>query len=121
MRLRRSPGRCNPPIFTTVPGIGQILALVILYEIQTIARFPCVPDFVSYGRLVKGAKDSHGKRLGTSGKKIGTVQLRWAFAEAAVLFIRQSQSSPTSWGVPWTTCARGNTRLIGSTLAPRTR
>jgi transposase len=75
----------------SVPGIGQILALVLLYEIQDIARFPRVQDFVSYCRLVKCAKESNGKRLGTSGKKIGNVHLRWAFAEAAVLFIRQSQ------------------------------
>ena len=46
---------------------------------------------MSYCRLVKCAKESKGKRLGTSGKKIGNVHLRWAFAEAAVLFIRQSQ------------------------------
>jgi len=76
----------------SVPGIGQILALVILYEIQDITRFPRVQDFVSYCRLVKCAKESNGKRLGTSGKKIGNVHLRWAFAEAAVLFIRQSQA-----------------------------
>ena len=75
----------------SVPGIGQILALVLLYEIQDIRRFPRVQDFVSYCRLVKCAKESNGKRLGTSGKKIGNVHLRWAFAEAAVLFIRQSQ------------------------------
>jgi transposase len=75
----------------SVPGIGQILALVILYEIQDIQRFPRVQDFVSYCRLVKCAKESNGKRLGMSGKKIGNVHLRWAFAEAAVLFIRQSQ------------------------------
>lgn len=37
----------------SVPGIGQILALVILYEIQDITRFPRVQDFVSYCRLVK--------------------------------------------------------------------
>ena len=30
-------------------------------------------------------------RLGTSGKKIGNVHLRWAFAEAAVLFLRHNQ------------------------------
>ena len=48
-------------------------------------------DFVSYCRLVKCAKESNGKRSGTSGKKIGNVHLRWAVAEAAVLFIRQSQ------------------------------
>src|SRR5262245_21785613 len=75
----------------SVPGIGQILALVILYEIHDIRRFPRVQDFVSYCRLVKCAKESGGKRMGTSGKKIGNVHLRWAFAEAAVLFIRQSQ------------------------------
>jgi hypothetical protein len=32
---RRSPG-------SNGPGIGQILALVLLYEIQDIARFPRV-------------------------------------------------------------------------------
>jgi transposase len=74
-----------------VPGIGHILALVILYEIQDIRRSPRVQDFVSSCRLVKYAKESNGKRLGTSGKKIGNVHLRWAFAEVAVLFIRQSQ------------------------------
>jgi transposase len=74
----------------SVPGIGQVLALVLLYEIHDIRRFPRVQDFVSYCRLVKGAKESKGKRLGTAGKKIGNVHLRWAFA-AAALFIRQSQ------------------------------
>src|SRR5262249_38604508 len=37
----------------SVPGIGQILALVLLYENHDIHRFPRVQDFVSYGRLVK--------------------------------------------------------------------
>jgi transposase len=75
----------------SVPGIGQILALVILYEIQDIARFPRVQDFLSYGRLVKCAKESAGKRYGLSGKKIGNPQLTWAFSEAAVLFLRQNK------------------------------
>ena len=75
----------------SVPGIGQILALVLRYEMHDIRRFPRGQDFVSYCRLVKGVKESSGKRLGTSGKKIGNVHLRWAFAEAAVLFIRQGQ------------------------------
>jgi len=75
----------------SVPGIGQILALVILSESQDIARFPRVQDFLSYGRLVKCAKESAGKRYGLSGKKIGNPQLKWAFSEAATLFLRQSQ------------------------------
>ncbi len=72
----------------SVPGIGKILALVILYEIHDINRFPTVQDFVSYSRLVKCAKESAGKRHGTSGKKIGNVHLKWAFSEASVLFLR---------------------------------
>jgi transposase len=63
----------------------------MLYEIQDISRFPRVQDFVSYCRLVQCAKESSGKKLGTSGKKIGNVHLRWAFAEAAVRFLRQSK------------------------------
>jgi transposase len=62
--------------------------LVILYEIHDINRFPTVQDFVSCSRLVKCAKESAGKRHGTSGKKIGNVHLKWAFSEASVLFLR---------------------------------
>ncbi len=75
----------------SVPGIGQSLALVILYEIQDSPRFPRGQAFVSYCRRVKGAKESGGKRLGTAGQKIGTVPRRWAFAAAAVLFLRPKQ------------------------------
>lgn len=74
----------------SIPGIGRILGLVILYEIHNIHRFPRVQDFVSYCRLVKSARESAGKHLGTSGKKIGNVHLKWAFSEAAVLFLRRN-------------------------------
>jgi transposase len=74
----------------SVPGIGKILALVILYEVQDIGRFPRVQDFVSYCRLVKCTKESAGKKYGTSGKKIGNAYLKWAFSEVAVLFLRNN-------------------------------
>jgi transposase len=74
-----------------VPGIGQILSLVLLYEIHQIDRFPRVQDFASYCRLVKCAKESGGKRLGTSGNKIGNAHLKWAFSEAATLFLRGNE------------------------------
>jgi Transposase and inactivated derivatives len=74
----------------SVPGIGKILALVILYEVQDIHRFPRVQDFVSYCRLVKCAKESAGKKYGPSGKKIGNAYLKGAFSEAAVLFLRNT-------------------------------
>ena len=73
-----------------VPGMGKMLSLVLLYDIHDMARFPRVQDFVSYGRLVKCAKESAGKRLGTSGKKIGHAHLTWAFSAAAVLCLRNT-------------------------------
>jgi len=74
----------------SVPGIGKILSLVLLYEIHDIRRFPRVQDFLSYCRLVKCSKESAGKRYGTSGAKIGNAYLKWAFSEAAVLFLRDN-------------------------------
>jgi transposase len=79
----------------SIPGVGKILALVLLYEIQDIHRFPRVQEFVSYCRLVKCAKESAGKRYGTSGKKIGNAYLKWAFSEAAVLFLRNNPAGQT--------------------------
>jgi len=77
----------------SVPGIGKILALVLLYEIHDIHRFPRVQDFVSYCRLVKCAKQSDGKTYGYVGKKIGNAHLKWAFSEAAVLCLRQNPAA----------------------------
>jgi transposase len=77
-------------LLQTVPGIGKILSLVLLYEIHRIDRFPSVQEFASYARLVKCSKESGGKRVGTSGKKIGNAHLTWAFSEAAPLFLRNN-------------------------------
>lgn len=74
----------------SVPGIGTVLALTILYEIHDITRFERVQEFASYARLVTGRKESGGKKLGTSGAKMGNVHLKWAFSEAAVLFLRHA-------------------------------
>ena len=55
----------------SVHGIGDILSLVILYELHDINRFPRVQDFVSYCRLVKCQRESAGKIHGTAGARIG--------------------------------------------------
>jgi transposase len=91
LHLVRQAKRHDPDAFhrlRSVPGIGKILALTILYEIHEIDRFPRVQDFLSYSRLVKCEHSSAGKKLGTGGAKIGNVHLKWAFSEAAVLFLR---------------------------------
>ncbi len=74
----------------TVPGIGKILSLVILYEIHDINRFKRPQELASYSRLVRCARESAGKVSGSGGKKIGNVHLKWAFSEAAVGFLRHN-------------------------------
>jgi len=77
-------------LLRSIPGVGEVLALTMLYEIHDINRFPSRGEFCSYGRLVAGQKSSAGKVYGTTGKRIGNAHLRWAFSEAAVLFLRKN-------------------------------
>ena len=72
-------------LLQTVPGIGQALALTLLYEVDDIHRFSSVQRFSSYCRLVKGTVASAGKIKGLRGAKLGNPYLRWAIGEAAVL------------------------------------
>jgi len=72
-------------LLLTVPGIGPILAMTILFEVDSIERFATVKDFVSYCRLVKGSVASAGKIKGLTGGKMGNGYLRWAFGEAALM------------------------------------
>jgi transposase len=60
----------------SVPGIGKVLALTILYEIHDITRFDCVQEFASYARLVKCMHTAAGKVHGTGGAKMGNVHLK---------------------------------------------
>ena len=64
----------------SVPGIGKILGLVLLYEIHDVARFPAAGHFLSYARLVRPRHESAGKPGGFGNKKIGNAHLRWALA-----------------------------------------
>lgn len=81
----------NPKYFNilkSIKGIGRILALTIIYEIGDIRRFESVQKFASYSRLVKCKAESAGKSYGTQGNKIGNAHLKWAFSEAAALYLR---------------------------------
>jgi transposase len=98
LHLERSAKQHDPDVYhrlRTIPGVGKILALTMLYEIHNIARFPRVQDFLSYARLVKCEHSSAEKKKGTGGAKIGNVHLKWAFSEAAVLFLRNNEKGQT--------------------------
>lgn len=63
----------------SVPGIGKILSLVILYEIHDIARFPSVQDFASYCRLIKACpRESGGVPKSQQGSSMARREARLA-------------------------------------------
>jgi len=77
-------------LLKSYPGIGDILSLTILYEIDTIDRFPTVQKFSSYSRVVKTQRESNKKRTDNKNQKIGNPYLKWAFSQASVMAIKYS-------------------------------
>lgn len=72
----------------TVPGIGKILALTIMYETGDIQRFPDVGNYASYCRCVGSTKLTNGKKKGEGNRKNGNKYLAWAYVEAANFAVR---------------------------------
>jgi len=81
---RHVPFETTAERLMAVPGLGNVGAWTILAEIGDINRFPSAKQFVSYCRLVPGAKDSGGSYRHKSGNKDGNKYLRAAFGQAAV-------------------------------------
>jgi transposase len=71
-------------LLASVPGIGRILATIILLEIGSIERFADVGNFASYARCVDSRRMSNGKKKGEGNTKNGNKYLAWAFVEAAI-------------------------------------
>ena len=67
----------------TVPGIGNILGLTIMYEAGDVGRFAKVGQFASYARCVQSSRWSNEKKKGEGNRKNGNKHLSWAFVEAA--------------------------------------
>lgn len=92
-QIRHQAATENPDalaLLRTIPGVGSVLSLTLLYELHDVARFPRVQEFLSYARLVKSQKSSAGKIIKTSGDKIGNAHLKWAYSEAAVTFLQKN-------------------------------
>jgi transposase len=79
-RVRLQPGY---QWLRTVPGIGQVLATVIMLESGPIERFGQVGQYASYARCVDSVHLSNGKKKGAGNVKSGNRYLAWAFVEAA--------------------------------------
>lgn len=75
-------------LLTSVPGIGRILATVIVLETGPIERFAAVGNYASYARCVDSQRISNGKKKGEGNVKNGNKYLVWAFVEAANFALR---------------------------------
>lgn len=70
-------------LLKTLPGVADILAVVMWTETGTIERFRCAEAFASYCGLVAREHSSGGKiRFGAVRRDVN-VYLKWAFVEAA--------------------------------------
>jgi len=76
--------RTTHNLLLTVPGIGDMMSLVILYEIGNMSRFPNAQKFSSYSRLVKCERESGGKKYRGGNQKIGNPYLKWAIGEIII-------------------------------------
>ena len=77
----------------TIPGIGEVLAIVIMLETGDVTRFAQVGNFASYARCVDSARYSNGKKKGEGNTKNGNAYLVWAFIEAANFARRYSDEA----------------------------
>jgi transposase len=75
----------------TTPGVGPVLSLTILLEVDTIERFDTRQQFCSYARLCGAVQESGNKRVGLGNRKAGNAWLKWAFSEAAVLSAQKDE------------------------------
>ena len=75
-------------LLSSVPGIGRILATIILLEMGSIDRFAAVGNFASYARCVDSQHMSNNKKKGEGNTKNGNKYLAWAFVEAANFALR---------------------------------
>ena len=87
-----APTRSRRP---TVPGLGQSLSRVRLSAIPDGNRGPRGQALGSSCRLVYGARDSAGKRDGTSGAQRGHAHRKGALSAAAVLCLRDHPAAPS--------------------------
>ncbi|MGY6157373.1 IS110 family RNA-guided transposase [Paraburkholderia graminis] len=88
--LEKVKFRADYNLLTSVPGIGQILATVIILEIGMIGRFASAGNFASYARCVDSQRISNGRKKGEGNTKNGNPYLCWTFIEAANHAIRLS-------------------------------
>jgi len=81
-------------LLKTIPGVGDVLAIVIAMEVGDVSRFPRAQNLASYAGTVPRVKDSGGRRYYGRVRPDVNRYLKWAFIEAAnVVVLNQKRWS----------------------------
>ena len=88
MRKTLSPDP-RSKLLLSVPGIGEVLAYLILHEVGQIERFPSPKHFASYCALTPQTKQSAERCWQGHTHRQGNLYLKWALTEAAHVAIRK--------------------------------
>jgi transposase len=68
-------------LLQTIPGVGEMTALIIIYETCDINRFKNHQHYASYCRVVKPERMSNGVMKKGGNPKMGNPYLKWAFGQ----------------------------------------
>jgi len=69
-------------LLKTITGVGDMLALTILYETHDITRFASVQKYASYSRVIRVQRSSAGRnKYGANNSKMGNPYLKSAFGQ----------------------------------------
>ncbi len=75
-----------------IPGVGNVLALTVLYEMHKADRFRAVQDFCSYARVVRVERSFDGKPTKDGNPNIGNPYLKRALGEIAIHAVQHSEA-----------------------------
>ena len=81
-------------LLTTIPGIGNYSALVLMAEIGDIHRFSTARELCSYAGLVPSVRNSADKVMHGNITKRGSKMMRWILTEAVHSHMRYNPKSP---------------------------
>jgi transposase len=81
------------PWLLTIPGIGELSAMMVLAEIGDLSRFANKEALCSYAGLVPRVRESAGKAARGGITRQGSSYLRWMMVEAAQVATRSSPAA----------------------------
>lgn len=68
-------------LLKSIRGVGDMLALAILYETHDINRFKSVQKYASYSRVIRVQRSSAGRNKHGRNQKMGNPYLKYAFGQ----------------------------------------